>query len=475
MLSGIQGPSCPSARRFDVKVESSTITMPRDVPPGDAPARVPRIIVAFDCRRPLCPAVRLMLTDLDEVVIGRGPERRWSRSERRLVIALPDPEMSRLHVRLVRQGDTWTLRDPGSKNGTVVGRIRTTECDLEDGDLIELGHSLLVYRDGDGPTGDRGDRDLAADHAVPEVFRTLSLQLERRAVDLRRIAPTRVPVLVVGETGTGKELVARAIHEQSGREGPFVPVNCGALPRELVESELFGYRRGAFSGARDDRTGLARKADRGTLFLDEIAELPEASQVALLRLLQEGEVRPIGSAELVRVDVRVIAATHQDLATRMDDGRFRRDLHGRLAGYQMVVPPLRDRIEDIGPLVALLLGRLGARDGQVTFQQRAAAALFSHAYPANVRELEQALGAAVALASNGPIGLEHLPQPIRSAAAPGPTALAPEDAALRTELIELFRQNGGNIRATARLLDKAPVQIRRWCQRLRIDPGEFRR
>jgi transcriptional regulator with AAA-type ATPase domain len=475
MLRGIQGPSCPSARRFDVKVESSTITMPRDVPPGDAPARVPRIIVAFDCRRPLCPAVRLMLSDLDEVVIGRGPERRWSRSERRLVIALPDPEMSRLHVRLVRQGDTWTLRDPGSKNGTVVGRIRTSECDLEDGDLIELGHSLLVYRDGDGPTGDRGDRDLAADHAVPEVFRTLSLQLERRAVDLRRIAPTRVPVLVVGETGTGKELVARAIHEQSGREGPFVPVNCGALPRELVESELFGYRRGAFSGARDDRTGLARKADRGTLFLDEIAELREASQVALLRLLQEGEVRPIGSSELVRVDVRVIAATHQDLATRMDDGRFRRDLHGRLAGYQMVVPPLRDRIEDIGPLVALLLGRLGARDGQVTFQQGAAAALFGHAYPANVRELEQALGAAVALASNSPIGLEHLPQPIRSAAAPAPITLAPQDAALRTELIELFRQNGGNIRATARVLDKAPVQIRRWCQRLRIDPGEFRR
>ena len=449
--------------------------MRRDDPPGDASARVPRVIIAFDCRQPLRPGVRLSLSDLDEVLIGRGPIRGWSRNERRLVIALPDLEMSRLHVRLVRRGDTWTLHDPGSKNGTVVGGVSSTECVLKDGDLIELGHSLLVYRDGDGPTRHPGDRDLAADHAVAEIFRTLSLELERRAVDLQRIAPTKVPVLIVGETGTGKELVARAIHEMSGREGPFVPVNCGALPRELVESELFGYRRGAFSGAREDRTGLARKADHGTLFLDEVAELPEESQVALLRLLQEGEVRPIGSSELVRVNVRVIAATHQDLETRMDDGRFRRDLHGRLAGYQMVVPPLRDRIEDVGPLIAVLLRRLGLEDGAVTFQQRAAAALFSHAYPANVRELEQALGAAVALASSGSIGLEHLPQPIRSAAASSPTSLAPEDAALRTELIDLFRQNGGNIRATARVLDKAPVQIRRWCQRLRIDPGEFRR
>ena len=448
--------------------------MRREEPPGHEPARVPRVVIAFDCRDPLCPGVRLSLRDLDEVLVGRGPERRWSRSDRRLVIALPDLEMSRLHVRLVRRGDTWTLHDPGSKNGTVVAGARTSRCDLKDGDLIELGHSLLVYRDGDGPATDRGDRDLADDQEVAEMFRTLSLELERRAIDLERIAPTKVPVLVVGETGTGKELVARAIHEQSGRSGPFVPVNCGALPRELVESELYGYRRGAFSGAREDRTGLARKADHGTLFLDEVAELPEDSQVALLRLLQEGEVRPIGSSELVRVNVRVVAATHQDLATRMDDGRFRRDLHGRLAGYQMVVPPLRDRIEDIGPLIALLLRRLGFQEGAPTFQQRAAAALFSHAYPANVRELEQALGAAVALASNGSIGLEHLPQPIRSAAVQGPS-LEPQDAALRNELIELFRQNGGNVRATARVMDKAPVQIRRWCQRLRIDPGEFRR
>ncbi|HKE13303.1 MAG TPA: sigma 54-interacting transcriptional regulator, partial [Kofleriaceae bacterium] len=322
--------------------------------------------------------------------------------------------------------------------------------------------------------GDLGDRDLAAEPAVPEVFRTVSLALERRAVDLVRIAPTGVPVLVVGETGTGKELVAQAVHSLSGRTGPFVPLNCGALPRTLVESELFGYRRGAFSGARDDRPGLARKADGGTLFLDEVAELPEESQVALLRLLQEGEVRPIGSSEVVRVNVRVVAATHQDLDARIGEGRFRRDLYGRLAGYEVAMPPLRDRPEDIGSLIAVLLRRLGVAEDGLSIQPRAASAFFTYSYPMNVRELEQALGAAVALASSSEIGLDHLPGAIRSAALAAHVQLGPEDAALRAALLDLLRRNRGNVSATARALDKAPVQIRRWCRRFRINPEEFR-
>jgi transcriptional regulator with AAA-type ATPase domain len=458
-----------------VTVKDTTITSRVEDEAEGGFARAPRLIVAFECQRPLLPVgVRLSLSQVDEVLVGRGGERTWSRADRQLTIAVQDPEVSRLHVRLVRRGEDWTLRDCGSKNGTLVGGLRTTRCTLADGDLLQIGGTLLVYRDAAEGSGDLGDRDLAADDAVPDVLRTLSFQLERRAGELERVAPTRVPVLIVGETGTGKELIAQAVHARSARGGPFVPLNCGALPRTLVESELFGYRRGAFSEAREDRPGLARKAHGGTLFLDEVAELPEESQVALLRLLQEGEVRPIGSSELVKVDVRVIAATHQDIGARIAQGRFRSDLYGRLAGYEMAMPPLRDRPEDIGSLIAVLLRRLGVAEGALTVQPRAAAALFTHAYPMNVRELEQALAAAVALASDGSISLEHLPAPIRTSAREGQVQLGPEDAALRTELVDLLRQNRGNVSATARALDKAPIQIRRLCRKLRIDLGDFR-
>jgi transcriptional regulator with GAF, ATPase, and Fis domain len=458
--------------------DMNTITRRSGGPVGEAQvAGAPRLVAAFECRRPLCPGLRLSLDQMDEVLIGRGTRREWARSNRQLVVSIPDPEMSRLHVRIVRAEDGWSLEDVGSKNGTMVDGVRIARCALADGYLVEMGGTLFVYRDRAERDGDPGDRDLGAEAAVPEVFRTLSPELERRAAEVTRIAPTPVSVLVLGETGTGKELVAEAIHAMSGRRGPFVPVNCGALPRTLIESELFGHRRGAFSGALEDRAGLARKADGGTLFLDEVAELSEESQVALLRLLQEGEVRPIGSTDFVRVSVRVIAATHQDLEGRIADGRFRRDLYARLAGYEMMMPPLRERPEDIGSIIATLLLRFGATDQDegLCFQPKAAFALFSYPYPMNVRELEQALRAAVALASRGEICLEHLPPAIRARARPVPRRLAPEDAALRARLVELLRQNDGNIMATSRALEKAPVQIRRWCRRFGIDLTEFRR
>src|SRR5262249_48969231 len=160
---------------------------------------------------------------------------------------------------------------------------------LADGDIIEAGGTLLMFRE-DGSLGESNDRDLAEEPDTPIAFRTVSLDLEHRVHQLTRIARAGVPVLIRGETGTGKELIARAVHAPSGRRGAFAPVTCGALPRNLIESELFGHRRGAFSGASEERDGLVRRAHNGTLFLDEIAELPEESQVALLRVLQEGEV-----------------------------------------------------------------------------------------------------------------------------------------------------------------------------------------
>lgn len=298
-----------------------------------------------------------------------------------------------------------------------------------------------------------------------------------RAIELARTAARNtLPVVVSGETGTGKEMFARSIHAASSRASErLVVMNCGAVPATLIEAELFGYEAGAFTGARPGGSpGRFEDADHGTLFLDEIAELPEESQVALLRVLQEGEVRPIGAGEVVPVDVRVVAATHQDLAHRIADGRFRQDLYARLAGFEVALVPLRDRREDIGSLVAALLPRITEDASGVTVHRQAARALLGYGYPLNVRELEQALRAAVVLAGGGEIRIEHLPEAMRGVTAPAATVLRPEDRALRERLIEVLREARGNVAAAGRQMNKAPIQIRRWCRRFGIELGGFR-
>ena len=286
-----------------------------------------------------------------------------------------------------------------------------------------------------GPDG-APDRDLAIETATPIAFRTVSLELEGRVRELTKIARGNVSVLIRGETGTGKELIARAIHDISARRGPFVPINCGELPRNLIESELFGHKRGAFSGASENRDGLVRSAHGGTLFLDEVAELPEESQVTLLRVLQEGEVRPIGANGAVKVDIRVVAATHQDILARRVAGRFRQDLYARLAGFEMVLPALRDRLEDLGTLIAAILPRVAPEPERITLDRFAARALFRYAWPLNIREPEQALRAAIALTDTGEIQLEHLSEAIRTYAPPSPAAaMEPEDRTQRELLM----------------------------------------
>src|SRR5207302_1217977 len=189
-----------------------------------------------------------------------------------------------------------------------------------------------------------------------------------------------------GETGTGKEVIARAIHAASRRPGAFVAVNCGALAPNLVESELFGHKKGAFSGATEDHNGLVRAADKGTLLLDEIGDLPVPTQAALLRVLQQREVLPLGTTKPMPVDLRVVAASHRDLEAEVGAGRFREDLWSRLAGYTAQLPALRDRREDLGLLVAALLARL-VQTRPIRFTSEAGLALVQYDWPRNVREL----------------------------------------------------------------------------------------
>jgi DNA-binding NtrC family response regulator len=431
-----------------------------------------RLFVSLERHRLTAGGRRIALDDLDELVVGRGSIGRIVRAGRTATVVVGDHETSRRHLVMKRSDAGWGLEDLGSRNGTLVNGERVERADLADGDVIEAGGAVLRFSADN--EGSRADRDLEDALAEPSVFQTLNRALEDRVHQIRKIAPSRVAVLVRGETGTGKELMARAIHEASGRTGAFVAINCGALPRGLIESELFGHRRGAFSGASEDRDGLFRRAHQGTLFLDEIAELPADSQVALLRVLQEGEVRPVGGSEDVKVDVRVVAASHQDLPLRISDGRFRQDLYGRIAGFEITMPPLRERREDIGTLIAMMLPRISPRPEQFTLHRDAACALMRYHWPQNIRELEQALRTAVALCPDGKLRLEHLPDAITSFRPANSVVLSSDDSALRERLVELLAREAGNVAAVARAMDRAPVQIRRWCRRLRIDLATFR-
>ncbi|HEY4210564.1 MAG TPA: sigma-54 dependent transcriptional regulator [Steroidobacteraceae bacterium] len=228
---------------------------------------------------------------------------------------------------------------------------------------------------------------------------------------IARVARSQAPVHIFGESGTGKELVARLVHESGPRgEGPFVAVNCGAIPTELMESELFGHKRGSFTGAVADKKGLVQTAEGGTLFLDEVADLPLHMQVKLLRVVQEKTVRPIGEAREEAVDVRILSATHKTLAELVEQGRFREDLFYRINVIEMRVPPLRERPQDIPEIADVVLARLGRRMGveAAVLGEDALRMLQSYPFPGNVRELENVLERALTLCAAGSISTEHI-------------------------------------------------------------------
>ncbi|HEY7683943.1 MAG TPA: sigma-54 dependent transcriptional regulator [Gemmatimonadales bacterium] len=305
-----------------------------------------------------------------------------------------------------------------------------------------------------------------------------------------RVASTQASVLLLGETGTGKELVARTIHRFSERaERRMVAVNCSALAEGLLESELFGHMRGAFTGAVANRPGIFREADRGTVFLDEIGDISPALQARLLRVLQEQEIVPVGAETPVKVDVRVIAATHRDLAAMVRDNKFREDLFYRLNVVTIQLPPLRERKQDIPLLIDHFLTRLAARHGRgpVAIDPAAQALLLAWEWPGNVRELENVLERAMVLAELDVIGPEHLPENFRACAAPPrPTALpatipgesAPPDAGLvtldeldRRHVFRVLAATGGNREESARLLGISRRTLTRMIQRWHWTPG----
>jgi DNA-binding NtrC family response regulator len=279
---------------------------------------------------------------------------------------------------------------------------------------------------------------------------------------VRRLSGSAASVLITGESGTGKELVAKSIHFNSPRAGrPFVPINCAAIPDTLLESELFGYKRGAFTDARADRPGIFLEADGGTIFLDEIAELSPALQAKLLRALQEREIRPLGAARPERVDVRVVAATNKDLETRLANGAFRQDLYYRLNVIHIHLPALRERTEDLLPLSEHFLAQSAGRAAKDIrgFHEAAKKALLAYGWPGNVRELENVVERAVALAEGGTVRVEDLPAAVRERKSPAEDSLASAVArGLTLEELErdyiqrvLAAEGGNKTRAAQRL------------------------
>ncbi|MGN7837506.1 sigma-54-dependent transcriptional regulator [Stenotrophomonas sp. 22385] len=250
---------------------------------------------------------------------------------------------------------------------------------------------------------------------------------------ITKVARSQAPVYILGESGVGKELVARTIHGQSARAaGPFVPVNCGAIPSELMESEFFGHKKGSFSGAHADKPGLFQAAHGGTLFLDEVAELPLQMQVKLLRAIQEKSIRPVGAATEVPVDVRILSATHKDLGDLVEDGRFRHDLYYRINVIELRVPPLRERRSDLPQLAASILARLARTHGRPTplLAPSALEAMGTYHFPGNVRELENILERALALAEGDTIGASDLRLPQQGAPRHGGAPVAPHEEAV---------------------------------------------
>jgi two-component system response regulator AtoC len=394
------------------------------------------------------------------VVLGRGTE---------CDVVIDDESVSRRHA-VLRLGSTATLEDLGSRNGTVLRDHRLTKGEqvaLPPGSAFALGDVTVVLQ----PTF--GARAEPVPAASGPIVRSPAMQALYAMLDV--VAPSSLGVLLLGETGVGKEVFARELHRRSTRAGgPFLPLNCAALPESILEAELFGHERGAFTGATQARAGLFEAATGGTVFLDEIGDLPLAWQVKLLRVLESGEVMRLGSTRQLKVDVRFACATNRDLHKAVATGAFRDDLFFRINGVTVTIPPLRERVEDIVPLGEHFLGRAAAARGvrpSPHLSSEAARALSEHTWPGNVRELRNVIERAFVLASGGDVRPEHLlldPRIPDERAGAGLTGrhlkVPPEpeprserlrdeiDSLYRERVVDALRQTHGNQSQAAKLL-----------------------
>ncbi len=427
-------------------------------PPRRGKPRAERVLLRVHC--PGADEIARLVLSRSALTLGRVAEAgAWQ---------VPDGRVSRKHAEIVSEKDETWVRDL-STNGTFVNGERVGERVLADGDVIRVGDSLIVFRHEPADARDARIESLVG-HAP---------SMRALRADIALAAPSETSVLVLGESGTGKELVARALHDRADRSGPFVAINCSAIPESLAESHLFGHAAGSFTGAKAEHPGVLQRAHGGTLFLDEIGEMPLSLQPKLLRAIEERSVIPVGGTRAIPARARIVAATHRDLDQRVAAGTFRGDLFARLAGLVMHTPPLRARREDVLPLLRVFL-----RDGP-PLAPDLAEALLVHPFPFNVRELSK-LAEELALRGAGAERLElemiesrlalpgrdddAPPPPRASASASAPPA--PRDAPTRDELEALLATHGRNVSALARATGRSRRQVRRYLEQHGIDVAD---
>ena len=436
-----------------------------------------------------------------DLVIGRDPSSG---------ICIPEAAVSRQHARVHYREGQWVLTDLGGRNGTLVDGEFVGDIALEHLHEIRVGDAIFKFVQAgaesyaryriDGTILGASPSEMAS-HRARRGRIVGGYQIDRLASALERVSRSEISVILLGESGTGKEIFAQQLHDWSDRKGPFQAVNCAAIPATLLESELFGYKRGAFSGADRDKVGIVKAADGGTLFLDEIGDMPSEAQAKLLRVLQSKEVVPVGAHVPERVDVRVVCATHRDLSKLQAEGRFRGDLFARLNEYSVRLPPLRERKEDIFSLTRALLERHGRAALGLSFPFMTG--LLHYDFPFNVRELEAILKRGMALCDGPALDAVHLPDEIKelmkayaqrgrrpmsgaiSVLPPPPRTpsqlpTSPSVPAPRTgvpteeELRSLLAHHRGNVAAVGREFGKERMQIHRWMKRYGINVDEYR-
>lgn len=437
------------------KPELDATTLDSTSPPGAKPDR-PVLHVVFSAGR-VVTDTRIALRG--EVLAGRQvAEEGWSLAD--------DTQASRRHAKLTVRGERVTIEDLGSRNGVRHGGERVRSAELSDGDVIRVGSTLAVLRLEDPK---QLDVPIAGVVGISPAMREVRLAV-------RRMAKQEANVLLLGETGTGKEVVARAIHDVSKRSGPLVAVNCAGVQASLFESELFGHVAGAFTGAREPAEGYFRAAADGTLLLDEIGDMPLPLQAKLLRALETKSVVPVGATTPIPHRARVVAATNREPATEIQRGRFRDDLFARLAQLTITLPPLRERREDILPLIRHVSPELPPLSPSL------AEALLIHDWPRNVRELV-AIVTELSSRSEGAARLEldmvqdrlvapPAPSSPPANATPAPPAEPPP--VTRAQLEVLLRAEAGNVAALARAIGRSRTQTYRLLEQHDLDPATFR-